>query len=100
MEMTYRQLLGTSGGHSDLRAVFSQLPAKIQFPQSNSCKEINSANNLNKLEVRFVSVEPPNKNITPSTYNSSASSSNSVQNLYYRAAIKELLGYVLIWGLN
>lgn len=64
MEMIYRQPLGISGGHSDLRAVFSQLPAKIQFPQSNSCKEINSANNLNKLEVRFVSVEPPNKNIT------------------------------------
>ena len=61
--MTYRQPLGTSGGHSDLIAVFSQLPAKIQFPQSNSYEEINSANNLNKLEVRFVSVEPPNKNI-------------------------------------
>lgn len=69
------------------------LPHGLQFSKS-PCTQCQSK--LGHSSFSSFS-DPP---ITPSTYNSSASSSNSVQNLYYRAAIKELLGYVLIWGLN
>ena len=60
--MAYRQPLGSSGGHYNLRVSISQQSAKSQPLQLNSSTEMNSVNNLNKLGIRFFPVERPEEN--------------------------------------